>query len=104
VRIVEPGPYAPDQRVTLEGSGFQVTRDDVAIGWCRLETSDGFPQCVYPDEGFLDPDANGNLRVDAYPMPSAGFGCRPPERCGLAWIPFEGSPPAFVTPFEMRPT
>ena len=103
VRIVEPGPYVADQRVTVEGEGFPLRSLDITIGWCRLDTPDGYPQCAYPNEGFTQADAEGRLHIEGYPMPPADFGCRPPERCGLAWLPDGGSPPAFTTLFEMLP-
>jgi hypothetical protein len=119
VRIVPPGPYEPGQRVTLDGSGFQAAQA-VGIAWCAFNTDRpeqeiagdpnyGNAPCVYPAEGVVRPDDAGRFTVLDFPMPDepfypGGFGdCRQPgTRCGLADHPSEGSPPTFVTLFELQ--
>jgi hypothetical protein len=102
VRIMEPGPYQPEQRVTLEGSGFQMGATDMSIGWCYLPlTPDGYSRCAYPSSGFVRADDHGNVTINDYRMPPADYGCWEPGQCALQWLPGEAVPSPFSTPFEM---
>jgi hypothetical protein len=102
VRIVEPGPYDREQRVTLEGAGFQFGAS-LAIGWCPFEADTEYPICLYPNEGFLTVGPDGTFTRADFPMPKAAFGpCDATRRCALATHPFEGSPASFETDFELR--
>ncbi|MBK5221732.1 MAG: hypothetical protein JJE52_02430 [Acidimicrobiia bacterium] len=119
VRIVPVGPYESGQRVRVEGEGFGPGVGSTEVGWCAFRTdqpetevqgdpSFGHAACAYPTEGFgLVADADGRFVVDGYPLPDGGvrgFSCLDPAiSCGLAWHPGEGTPPAFVTLFELRP-
>lgn len=105
VSIAERPPYVPGQRVTLEGSGFQLGAHGIAIGSCALPRDAASPDCTYPQAGFptavSTPD--GTLRIDGYPLPAADHPCRAPgARCALAWYPNEGGPAAFLTELHSR--
>lgn len=119
---IEPvGPYTRGQYVTLRGAGFQDGSTDLSIGWCAFQSETpetevqgdparGYATCSYPREGLFGVTTNdvGRFTVEGFPMPSGPFGWRdsgdcatPRTRCGLAWHPGEGTPPAFVTLFEL---
>ena len=113
VAIVPGGPYEPGARVTLEGSGFQPADEaDLEVGWCSFVTdhpereiqgdpAHGHTACRYPEEGFTPTvDEDGRFTIERYPLPEDCDAGR--ARCGLAWHPFEGSLPVFVTLFELR--
>ena len=104
VEIVEPGPYAYEQRVTLRGYDFQIGAEPT-IGWCNVPTSpEEYPNCAYPNEGFGSvPNQSGSFERTDFPLPKADFagGCL--EECMLVWHPGEGSPAAFETRFRMQP-
>jgi hypothetical protein len=118
VTIDPPGPYQTDQRVRLDGAGFQADSTRMSIGWCGFTSDDpttevrgaepGGATCVYPSTTLaVQTAADGSFTLDDFPMPPADFrpggaSCADPSvRCGLAWYPNEGSLPIFVTPFEM---
>ena len=107
VRIEEPGPYEPGQVVTLLGEGFQ-DAEGLGIGGCAQLGSE-VPLCSYPPEGFdigIQPD--GTFR-ERFPLPDEDDRLGAPGQCAdveagcaLAWIPADGAPAAFVTPFVLR--
>jgi hypothetical protein len=115
VTIEPAGPYASDQVVRLRGEHF-AEGSQPYVGWCRFHSDhpeleaagggDADAGCVYPQQGFgAEVDADGAIVIEGYPMPSAGFApeCRDgAAACGLSWHPSEGSPPAFVTMFQLR--
>lgn len=115
VTISPQGPYRPDQRVQLRGTGFQADSDRMTIGWCRFNTADpaheaqgagpGYATCRYPDTTSVMTDGNGSFVINDFPMPPPTFAdgaCQGPAiRCGLAWHPGEGAFPFFITFFHM---
>lgn len=119
LRIVPNGPYEPGQRVRLEGSHFGARGTGIQIGWCAFRSDDpetemegdvgqGLAGCAYPIEGSdLVADADGSLVVDAFPLSGTdvrGLSCLDPTvRCGLAWHPGNGMPPAFVALYSFDP-
>ena len=111
VRIETPGPYRPGQRVRLAGSGFQADSSDVLVGWCSFSTDDPETEsdgtsasCAFSESGSgIVANADGEFVVEDFQMPTGSHAeaCAT-KKCGLAWMPWEGSVPAYVTLFELR--
>jgi hypothetical protein len=97
LRIVPDGPYQPGQRVRVEGEGFQAN-SEVQLPSCRAGSA---VDCVYPDEGFPNTDADGRFVVESYPLPSTGCTAAP-GGCVLAWGPStDGGPLGLQVPLDL---
>jgi hypothetical protein len=97
VEIVQPGPHAPGQPVTLRGTGFQADGEATALVVCSSTLmSEPFNRsCAQPVAAFARPGAAGTFTVADFVLPDAGFSvdgrsCVLPGQCALGSVPSEG--------------